>query len=164
VLFRSVGISNGSIQKISAGVYNVRVTSPGKTFVNVYQVGKEGKKLIYSKEFRVKRIPDPIAKINGQDEGIRNIDKNIFANAGGLVAALKDFDFDYRVQISSFKLQIARSGEISASMPSDRNRFTEDMTNQIRRCKKGDKVWITEITVQMPEGKRVLGDMVINIL
>jgi gliding motility-associated protein GldM len=159
-----VTISNGSISKLSSGNYNVRVITPGKTTVSVYQTSKEGTKLMGSKEFRVKRVPDPVAKINGQDEGIRNLDKNIFANAGGLVANLKDFDFDLRVQISSFKLQISRSGELTASMPSAGNRFSEDMENQIRRCRRGDKVFITEIIAQMPDGRRDLGDMVITIL
>jgi gliding motility-associated protein GldM len=159
-----VAISNGSISKLSTGRYNVRVNSPGKTTVSVYQIAKDGKKLIGSKEFRVKRVPDPIAKINGQVEGIRNLDKNIFVSAGGLIASLKDFDFDLTVKISSFKLQISRSGEISNSMASNGNRFTDDMMNQIKRCKKGDKVWITEITAQMPDGKRDLGDIVITIL
>ncbi|MDR0618489.1 MAG: gliding motility protein GldM [Bacteroidales bacterium] len=159
-----VKISNGTISKTSAGRYNVRVTTPGKTTVSVYRDSKEGTQLIGSKEFRVKRVPDPVAKINGQKEGIRNLDKNIFVGAGGLIANLKDFDFDLNVRISSFKLQISRSGELTANMNSNGNRFTPDMEAQIRRCKKGDKVFITEITAQMPDGKRDLGDMVISIL
>jgi gliding motility-associated protein GldM len=160
-----VRISNGVIKKVSAGKYDVRVSSGRTAVISVYQTAKDGSsKLMGSKEFRIKRVPDPIAKINGQKEGVRNLDKNILANADGLVAELKDFDFDLRVRISSFKLQVTRSGELSASVSSNGNRFTNDMINQIKRCKKGDKVWISEITAQMPDGKRELGDIIINIL
>ncbi len=160
----NVTISNGTITKRGSGLYNVRVTSGRTTTISVYKTEKGENRLMGSKEFRIKRVPDPVAKINGQEEGVRKLDKNVLAGSTGLVANMKDFDFDLRVTVSSFRMQVASGGEISGMMISNGNRFSDDMMARIKRCKRGDKVYITEITAQMPDGKRDLNDISITIL
>lgn len=159
-----VEITNGTLQKTGPGTYIARVNKPGvNAEVKVYAIENGTETLMGSKVFRVKRVPDPVARINGQEVGVKNIDKNTLANAGGLLVNMKDFEFELKLQIASFNVQVSRNGELSPTMPSNGNKFTENMIDNFKRCRRGDKVFITDIAAQMPEGKRMLGDMVITI-
>ncbi|MEG2666287.1 MAG: gliding motility protein GldM [Bacteroidales bacterium] len=159
-----VAITNGSLTKKGAGSYTARVNTPGSNaIVSVYALNKGKEELMGSRSFRVKRIPDPIARINGQSPSIRNIDKNTLANAGGLLVSMQDFEFQLSLQVGAFALQVSRNQELSSTMRSNGNKFTSDMVDNIKRCKRGDKVFITDVTARMPEGNRLLGDMILTI-
>src|SRR5690606_16795271 len=65
----NVSMSGGSISG-SGGKYNVRVTSPGTARISVSAEVAPGKtQTLSTTEFRVKRIPDPIAKFAGKTGG-----------------------------------------------------------------------------------------------
>lgn len=159
-----VTMTNGTLKKEKAGKYTARVTQPGvQAVISVYAVENGKEQLMGSQTYRVKRVPDPVARINGQDEGARNIDKNTLANAGGLLVSMKDFEFQLSIKIGSFSLQISKGQELTNVMRSSSNRFTDDMIQNIKRCKRGDKVFIQDIVAQMPDGNRSLGDMILTI-
>lgn len=159
-----VEISNGTLEKTGPGTYVARVTKPGvNAEVKVYAIENGTETLMGSKTFRVKRVPDPVARINGQEVGVKSIEKNALINAGGLLVNMKDFEFELRLQIASFNIQVSRNGELSPLMSSDGNKFSENMIDNFRRCRRGDKVFITDITAKMPDGERPLGDMIITI-
>lgn len=159
-----VEITNGTLTKTGPGTYIARVSTPGvNAEVKVYATENGKETLMGSRSFRVKRVPDPVARINGQEVGVKRIDKNTLANAGGLLVSMKDFEFELNLQIASFNVQVSRNQELSASMPSNGNKFTESMIDNFKRCRRGDKVFITDIMAQMPDGKRALGDMIITI-
>lgn len=159
-----VAITNGTLTKVGAGKYNARVTKPGsQAVISVYAVENGKEQLMGSQSYRVKRVPDPVARINGQDEGVKNIDKNTLANAGGLLVSMKDFEFQLSIRIGSFSLQISKGQELTNVMRSNSNRFTDDMVQNIKRCKRGDKIFIQDIVAQMPDGNRSLGDMILTI-
>lgn len=159
-----VVITNGSIKKIAPGSYIVKVKTPGRNaVVKIYSIANGKDELMGSSEFRVKRVPDPVARINGQDVGIRNIDKNTLANAGGLLVNMKDFDFKLNLRVSSFTVQGSKNQELSANMRSDGNKFTKTMEDYFRSCRRGDKIFIENIIAAMPDGNRSLGDMILTI-
>ncbi|MCM1531280.1 MAG: gliding motility protein GldM [Bacteroides sp.] len=160
-----VEITNGTISKVKPGEYVVRVSKPGvEATVNVYAKEDHGKRtLMGSKTFRVKRVPDPVARINGQEEGVKRIDKNTLANAGGLLVSMKDFEFELNLKIAAFNVQVSRDGELSPMMNSNGNKFTQGMIDNFKRCKRGDKIFFTDIYAAMPEGNRMLGDMILTI-
>ena len=162
--YTDVTISNGTITKTGPGTYNVRVNTPGQNAViSVYSTEGKKRTLMGEYTFRVKRVPNPEARINGQEVGVKQIDKNTLANAGGLLVSMKDFDFELNLQISSFNVQVSRKQELSASMPSNGNKFSPTMIDNFKRCSRGDKVFITDITAKMPDGNRLLGDMILTI-
>lgn len=159
-----VKMTNGTLTKRGPGKYVARVTQPGtKAVVSVYVVEDNKEQFMGSQTYRVKRVPDPVARINGQQEGTKNIDKNTLANAGGLLVSMKDFEFELTIKVGSFGVQIASGQELSNVMRSNSNRFTQDMVDRIKRCKRGDKVFIQDIVAQMPDGNRTLGDMILTI-
>lgn len=159
-----VEINNGTISKVRPGEYVVRVNKPGvDATVKVFAKENGKETLMGSKTFRVKRVPDPVARINGQEEGVKRIDKNTLANAGGLLVSMKDFEFELNLKIASFNVQVSRDGELSPMMPSNGNKFSQSMIDNFKRCKRGDKVFVTDIAAAMPEGNRTLGDMILTI-
>ena len=159
-----VTMTNGTLTKEKAGKYIARVTKPGvQAVISVYAVENGKEQLMGSQTYRVKRVPDPVARINGQAEGVKNIDKNTLANAGGLLVSMKDFEFQLSIRIGSFSLQISKGQELTNVMRSNSNRFTDDMVQNIQRCKRGDKIFIQDIVAQMPDGNRSLGDMILTI-
>ena len=62
-------------------------------------------------DFRVKRVPSPIAKIGNTDGG--PIGKNILLAAGGIIPNMpEDFEFDLNFDIVSYSFSVVRGGDI----------------------------------------------------
>ena len=97
----SMSGSGGGTISGSGGTYNVRVTSPTKlgefAYVNVSAPGLNEKR-----EFRVKRIPDPVAKLSSSMGGVMNSGE--FKAQRGLFAVLENFDFDAKCEILGYQL------------------------------------------------------------
>jgi gliding motility-associated protein GldM len=93
-----VSMDGGSINKNSDGTYNVNVSSPGKATVRVSAPGVN-----YSKEYRVKRIPDPTPLLGGKEKG-GSIGNGTFKAHGALIPMLIDFDFDAKCNLAGFTL------------------------------------------------------------
>lgn len=92
-----VSMDGGSIER-KDGIYNVRVNSPGKAVVRVAAPG-----VTYSKEYKVKRIPDPIPMLGGTQQG-GSIGNGSFKAHSALIPMLKDFDFDAKCQMAGYTL------------------------------------------------------------
>jgi gliding motility-associated protein GldM len=93
-----VDMSNGSISRNGDGTYTVKVTSPGA----VAKVSLTAPGLTYSKDFRVKRIPDPVVKLGRLIPG--RVGDGEFKAQGGLIPWLEGFDFDAKCQITEYNL------------------------------------------------------------
>ncbi len=159
-------ISNGNITRSGkAGAFTVRVNTIGKATITINVRSGKGVQSMGSYEFRVKRVPDPVPLVNGMSEGENKTDRNVLANAGGIVANMKDFDFDVRVAISSFTMQTSKGGELSPLLSSSGNKFTDDMVSLIKSGKRGQKVFFENIQAKMPDGTtRTLPPIVITLM
>ncbi len=95
------GAGGGSISRNADGTFNVKVTTPTKkdeyAYVNVSAPGLSEKR-----EFRVKRIPDPNAKLSSSMGGVMNSGE--FKAQRGLIAVLENFDFDAKCEILGYSL------------------------------------------------------------
>jgi len=95
------GAGGGSISRNSDGTFNVKVTTPTKlgefAYVNVSAPGLSEKR-----EFRVKRIPNPVAKLSSSIGGVMSSGE--FKAQRGLIADLENFDFDARCEILGYQL------------------------------------------------------------
>jgi hypothetical protein len=100
--------------------------------------------------FRVKQLPDPVAKVAGLKGG--RIGKQELAAQQIVVADLENFDFDARFTVTEFtvfaKIQGFDRDEISHS-----NRITEAQRALIRSLNKGERVTFTDIKAVGPDGK-----------
>lgn len=145
----SVSISGGSISPRGGGEYTVRVRQPGTTYVSVSADFEAGARSMGRKEFRVKRVPDPVAMIAGKKGGV--IGKSVLMAQQGVMAVLENFDFDLTFTVVRFTVSATIKG-YAEEATSNSNRFTQQQKNIIRQVAQGQKVYIENIKARGPDG------------
>ena len=143
--------SPASIFRASGGGWAVKVPGGLKTAKITISATVDGKiKNVGSREFRVKRVPSPIAKIGNSDGGPMN--KNVLLASGAIIPNMpEDFEFDLNFNIISFSFAMVRGGDLISRIGRG-NVLTDEMKNIIRSAKRGEKVWIDEIIAKGPDG------------
>jgi len=101
-----------------------------------------------SAEFRIRRVPNPVAEIAGQVEGA--IDKNTLLAAGAIIPIMRDFEFDLFFEVKSFRMTTIIGGD-GISKRSNNNRFSEEMISLIQSARKGQKFFFENITAEGPD-------------
>lgn len=162
-----VRISGGhKIQRQSDGTYVVEPgsTSAGDAVISVTAEMPDGsKKNLPQREFRVKRIPDPVPSFAGKDPSDRTISKNTLLGAPGVSAKMVNFDFDVSVVVKSFSISVNRDGTL-VERKSNSNRLTDDMKQLLERVGRGNVIYIEDIVVKMPDGtERQLATMKLKV-
>jgi gliding motility-associated protein GldM len=160
-----VAPSNVSVSMEGAGTvtYNpngesvVNVTQPGKCKINVSAKTADGKTSpMGSLEFRIKRIPNPVAKILGKEPGA-SLSVAEIRNAGGLTAVLDNFDFEAKFTVISYEVSTPSGGLDNRVVNTGARFSTEAESRIINKLKPGSKLYFDDIIVQGPDGtKRTL--------
>ncbi len=152
----------GTISKSSSGGYIVRVTRAGKCQVAVTADFNGKKQNMGSVEFRIKTVPDPIAEVLGMSGG--DVGKERLAAAATVDAKMKDFDFDLKFNVESFRVS-AKIGAYFVEEVSQNNRITQNMKQSVfAKVTKGNKVYVEDIKARGPDGKsRNLGVLLFKI-
>jgi hypothetical protein len=131
------------------------VTTPGKVEAAIMAKTKEaGVKKVGGQEIRIKYIPDPEAQVAGKNSGL--VASSTFRVQSGVIAVLKNFDFDARFIVQSFQFSmLPKRGELIGPYMCNSARFNSNAQVQaaIERCKPGDKIFIEEIKAKGPDGK-----------
>ena len=143
------------IKKDSDGTYTVEPSSNSSVREANITVTAElpdgSKKSLPAKNFRVKRIPDPVAFWTGKrpsDKGITMAEVKSFAP---VAARMEGFDFDVKVRVKSFTLKVSKDGSFS-DLPSGNNRLTSDQQEALKRLRRGNVIYLEDILVSMPDG------------
>jgi gliding motility-associated protein GldM len=141
------------IVRVPKGVSSVTVSASAEYEGTMMNMG--------SFEFRVKRVPDPVAEIAGITQG--NIDRNTLLAANAIIPAMKDFDFDLNFVITSFTMGTYLNGDWVPKRAAG-NRFTSEMQDIIRNSRRGQKFIFESIQSEGPDGsKRTLGTINLTI-
>lgn len=143
--------TNGIIRKEGNG-WVVNPKNAGinaKITVNAKIDGKD--KQVGQMEFRVKNIPDPIAKVALRKGGA--IDKNILLAQSIVQADLEFFDFDAKFTVTEFTVSATIRSFVQDESVKSTNRISEKQKNIIRNLNKGDKVYFDYIKAIGPDGK-----------
>jgi hypothetical protein len=111
--------------------------------------GQELKKIENNYQFRVRPLPDPIAKVGGKESGV--ITKALLLASGGVAAVMKDFDFDLRVTVASYTVALNVGGEFKTASATGNN-FTGEITTLLQKVKNNGRVIFEDIKVRMPNG------------
>lgn len=154
-----VSMTGGNISG-SKGKYTVTVSSPG-TIAKVNVSARIGAKtqLIGSSDFRVKRIPDPIAKFAGKNSG--TLSSVVIKNSNALFAILENFDFDAKFRVTKFSLVIAKPRADVIALTTNGNSFSAQMQAAIAGVTPGSRVIFDDIVAVGPDGtQRLLPGMV----
>jgi hypothetical protein len=119
-------------------------------------------KQLGSKQFRVKRIPDPVPTIAGKNSGIVN--RELIITAGVITPKMPDdFEFDHPFVIGSFTMTIQRGFKVY-NYESKNPYLTSEMIEQIKRTNRGQNIVFENIIARDPNGiDRRLSPIVVTI-
>jgi gliding motility-associated protein GldM len=148
-----VTMTNGTVQKRG----NAFIIKPNeldelgrRTTVSVHaNIGGE-RRLLGTSNWRVKRVPDPVAQVAGQAGG--TIRKERLLVEDGVMAVLEDFDFDFRYTVTQFRVEISAAGGYVNFFESNSNRFTEEQKDQFRRLNPNSIIYISNIRAVGDDG------------
>lgn len=145
-----VNMSGGSISG-SGGKYNVRVSSPGTARISVSAEVAPGKtQTLSTTEFRVKRIPDPIAQFAGKTGGSMATVAIKAQNA--IFAKLDNFDFDASFKVTKFTLIIAKPRADAIVLSTSGNQLNSSMRSAMNGIGPGTRVIFDNIIAVGPDG------------
>jgi gliding motility-associated protein GldM len=144
------GISTGTLSRDPSGKgWIVRVPKGDpKAIITVDAIYQGQTRRMGTAEFRVKRVPDPVAEIAGQVEG--SIDKNTLLAAKAIIPVMKDFEFELYFKVTGFRMATIIGGDW-ISKRANGNQFSEEMTSQIQQARKGQKFFFENIQAEGPD-------------
>ena len=132
------------------GNYIIKPTKVGKLTLNVNAKTESGVKSMGTKEIRVKRIPKPSLRMGNFKTGDQVSKAEVTANPV-LRVSMDDFDFKIpALKVTSFVFNVQSSGQLDITGTG--NRLTPDMISRINNGKRGQKIYITDVTVKTPDG------------
>jgi len=157
------GAGGASIRKGGDGNYVVTATRPTKpnefAYVNVTAPGLSAKQ-----EFRVKAIPDPVARLGSNDGG--PMGNGEFRAQRGVIAQLKNFDFDARCSIAGFNVVRVPRRDDPKSEVNGGGSFTAGAKSLIDQAKPGDRYYFENVRAKCPGDvgpTRKINDLVFTI-
>lgn len=157
----SVAVSGagGKARKVGSSNYMVNVSSPGDCKVIVRESGKQ----IASVPFRVKRIPNPEARLGNKNGG--NIGSGEFKAQRGVLAILEGFDFDARCEINRFEMVYVAPRQDAVPAQNSGPVYNDKTARLVGRAKPGDTYYFRDVRAKCPGDKntRKINDMVFNI-
>lgn len=153
--------SNANMRK-EGNSYIIKPDKPGGLVtVKVMAEVSGEKRSMGEREFRVKIIPKPIAKVLGKSNG--NISKNELLAAIGVDAILEDFLFDLKFNVRDFTVTTTIGG-YTKELPQKGNKFSMEQKGIIRDLKPNSKLIIEEIKCVGPDGQtRELSPIVFKV-
>ncbi|HPE85907.1 MAG: gliding motility protein GldM [Bacteroidia bacterium] len=116
-----------------------------------------------SAEFRIKRVPSPVAKIGGTEGG--QIEKNLLVTAAAIIPQMpEDFEFELVFEITKFDFVATQRGGDLFVRQGRGNRLTDEMLSFVKNARRGDKIWLENIFATGPDGtSRRLGTIDLTI-
>jgi hypothetical protein len=141
------GAGGGSISRNGDGTFTVTVTSQTKkdeyAYINVSAPGLSAKK-----EFRTKRIPDPVAKLSSSAGG--SMSSGEFKAQRGLFAVLENFDFDAKCEILGYQLVRVPRRQDPQPATNRGGQYGADAKAIVDQAKAGDTYYFEEVKAKCP--------------
>lgn len=155
----SIAGAGGMIKRVSSGTYNVVFEQPGECRLSV----STGNGLMHQQIFRVKSIPDPLARISRYSGGSMGVGE--FKAQGGVGAFLDNFDFDAQCQVQGFRMTRISPGNPPEESINAGARYTEASSRIIQKTKPGDVYTFDQVKARCPgdPAGRLINSMVFKI-
>lgn len=144
-----VSMTGGTITG-NGGSYIVRVNSPGDATVNVSGPKATGGTYNGSVKFRIKRIPDPIAKLGNKAGGAMGSGE--MRAQRGVLAILENFDFEARFDVLGFEMTYAKPRQDLQVITNQGPTFGGSAQGMIKQASVGDIYYFDNIRVKGPDG------------
>jgi gliding motility-associated protein GldM len=156
-------ITAGKITRTDSG-WVVR-DIPADAFEAIVKINADDngtKKFMGEQKFRIKSLPNPIAKIFGAKDGKVAINE-MLANPFLVCKLPEGVEFKYDFKVTSFTMFIPKGGGFFVVEMSESQMFTDKMKSQIQTLKKNDAILFQDIKVKGPEGPRKIESISITI-
>jgi gliding motility-associated protein GldM len=162
-------------ENLEVRITNARMVKRGSQYIvspNARTVGKESVisvrarvndqlQNLGSQEFRIKRVPDPVATVAGMRGG--DIDKALLLAQRAVIAKMDNFDFDLSFDVTSFSLTVTVGGYAQVH-ESNSAVFTQEQKDLIEGVGVGTDVIINRIMARGPDGRdRNLGSIAFKL-
>jgi gliding motility-associated protein GldM len=156
----SAGSMNGSGGKF---MINVPGSLVGQTVTINVSANSAGKSLsLGSNVFRVKQVPNPVAKFAGKMGGI--ISGNKVASENQVTASLENFEFDIKVRVTKFNVVVIRPRQDAQTFYCTGDTFSAQARAALSSLPFKSVVWIENVQAQMPDGRTpTLNSMVFTV-
>jgi gliding motility-associated protein GldM len=161
----SINGCEGQLMALGNGKYTVKVKGMGKCTLNVFKKTEHGAEQQGTPQvFRVKRIPDPMLRVNsktvistadfGQPDA-RNIS----------IVSIDNSNFEYNAPFEVISFQIAFAGPRTpyGEFRCEGNKLSDEARRAISKINKGAKIYIEDIKIKAPDGIRPLPTVKINV-
>lgn len=157
----SVSAPGFTSDQIRASMTNGNLIKRGDDYIAQPQaVGKPAKVLVEAQfddgwralrtvDFRVKPIPDPVAKVADLNGG--KIKKNLLLAQAGVDAVMDNFDFDLSFKITGFTVSTIIKG-FTVDQNSRSDLFTSEQKDMFKNLSRNQKVYIEDIRAVGPDG------------
>ncbi|MFZ4060162.1 MAG: gliding motility protein GldM [Bacteroidia bacterium] len=144
------------------GNYIVKANNIGAAKINVSVKTEDGRTIsMGAQEFRVKQIPTPVLKWGGKRSG-----ELVAAGLGAaspLIPEMENFDFEVYSRILSFEMSYTGQGGLLQKREVSGNQIPGDLQGKIRSMRRGEKVFFSDVVIQLPSGERRKVDGVFKI-
>jgi gliding motility-associated protein GldM len=151
----AAGVSSNSLRVNASGggasisgsgkTYTVTASSPGDCNITVSSPDMAAPATF---KFRVKRIPDPVAKIGGKLGGVMG--NGEFKAQEGIIPLLENFDFDAKCQIQGFKMTRVPKRQDPIEVVNAGGRFADQVATLISQAKPGDAYYFNDVKARCP--------------
>ncbi len=148
-----VNATGGGVSKTggAGGKFVLKFTTPGECSISVSAKTKDGNKPQGPpKKFRVKKIPDPVAKVGGKTGSV-DMKKSELASIGGVGAELAGFEFDAKFIVISFELSAVVKGALK-SEPCSGNNLSAGARTILSSAGVGSKIFVENVKAKGPDG------------
>ena len=146
----SASMTNGQLIR-SGGDWIAKPQTAGTPAIVTVSANINGQtRVMGTMNFRVKSVPNPVAKVAGKIGG--RIDRETLASQMIVQAEMENFDFDLKFTVTEFTVSANVKG-FTQNKPVKGARIADDQKALIRSLTKGTKVYFDDIKAVGPDGK-----------
>ena len=154
----SITGGGGTLSSDGKGGFICKVKQQGIAKITVNANLDGGTKNMGTHEFRVKRVPDPVAQVAQKKGG--KIAKNVLAAQSAIIPVMENFDFELYFKVTEFEMSRFGKGRDPITIRTKGNKLTSEMKNVIGSSRAGDKIYFEYIKAVGPDGSpRKLGSV-----
>jgi gliding motility-associated protein GldM len=136
--------------KSGSSKYIAKATTQGEATISI-TAKLDGKNVPMGQfKYRVKRVPDPVAMVNGKKGG--PINKAELAAATSVNSIMENFDFELYFRVQKFRMTLIRKGKDPVELDAPSNLITPAMKQAIAGSSVGAKVYFEYIKASGPDG------------
>ena len=144
----SASASSGTLTRTGNGTYNLLPGAADEVTISVTSAGSS----LGSMKFRVKDLPKPTALIRNVVNG--QVSKSALLSAGGVIAEMKDFDFDgVHYDVVGYTFRYKTKSGTTKEAKANSGGFTDEIRTAISQSNVGDMFQFTAIQVRGNDGK-----------